>query len=250
VDKRRCYFCNSCDAQFYPTAGTIFEKTTTPLVDWMYIMYLFTTTRNGVSAKEIERTLGVTYKCAWRMGHKIRELIGVIGVEKLKGIVEADECFIGQKAKNMHRKKREVAVGYRERMANVFGAVERDGNVVAMLVSDTKSATLFPVIENIIEKGATIYTDKSTSYDSMPDKFSHDSVDHNRGQYVKDGVVHTNNIENFWSNLKRTIKGTHIHVSHKHIQKYINECAFRYNNRDSADTMFEMILSKLPEVKA
>ena len=108
VQGRRCYQCSHCRSQFYPTAGTVFEKSRTPLVDWLYIIYLFTTTRNGVAAKEIERQLGVTYKTAWRMGHKIRELMDEGGPQVFAGIVEVDETYVGGKMKNMHTKRKKT----------------------------------------------------------------------------------------------------------------------------------------------
>jgi transposase-like protein len=234
--KRQCFECQWCGYQVYPMKGTIFEKTTTPLSDWFYVIYLMTATRSGVSAKEVERQLGVTYKCAWRMCHQIRLLMGGNGDRKLNGHVEADETYNGG-----------VRKGKRGRGAEgktpVFGMVEREGEIRAEVVENVRTVTLMPVLERHVEKGTYVSTDELSSYNKLANNgYDHGTVNHSAKQYVN-GIDHTNTIEGFWSRLKLSIRGTHVHVSAKHLQKYVDEFAFRYNNRDNASAMFDVVLS-------
>ena len=238
VKKRRCYECRWCGYQVYPTKGTVFEKTTTPLSDWFYVMYLMTETRSGVSAKEVERQLGVTYKTAWRMCHKVRELMGMDTGRKLTGQLEADETYVGGKRP-----------GKRGRGANgktpVFGVLERGGEVKAVPVKDVKKKTLQPIINDKAEKGSVVNTDELKSYAGL-DKvgYEHRTVNHGAGQYAK-GDIHVNSIEGFWARLKLSIRGTHVHVSRKHLHRYVDEFAFRYNNRKNPTPMFDVALQGL-----
>lgn len=254
ITTRRCYQCTECYAQFYPTAGTVFEKTRTPLSDWFYVIYLFTSTRNGVSAKEIQRQLGVTYKCAFRMGHCIRNLIQGVGIEALKGIVEADESVIGGKLSNKHVKdKTFVENGKRYKKPKdynktiVFGAVERGGRVKTKVIPNVYAETLKEAIKESVEDGSIIFTDELQGYKGITDSYFHGYIAHSKGEYSV-GQIHTNTIEGFWAQLKRTIGGTHISVSPKYLQNYANECAFRYNNRKAPANMFDVIIKNLPVV--
>lgn len=237
VRTRRCYQCRHCYAQFYPTANTVFEKTTTPLVDWFYVIFLFTTTRNGVAAKEIERQLGVSYKCAWRMGHCIRKLMDKIGMDKLKGFVEIDETYNG---KNNHK----PGVGDK---TPVIGMVERLGNVKAFAVNHATKETVYPLISQHVDQSANVSTDESSIYIALNTElgFVHGTVNHSAKEYRR-GHVSTNTIEGFFGQLKRTILGTHLHVSGKYLQNYVGECVLRYNNRKHQSEMFEVILNHLP----
>lgn len=180
ITTRRCYQCTSCYAQFYPTAGTVFEKTRTPLADWFYVIYLFTSTRNGVAAKEIQRQLGVTYKCAFRMGHMIRNLIQGVGIEALKGIVECDETLIGGKEYFKHANKRlnppvkkntsGINVTIKREVVKrsapsegktiVFGALERNGNVRTKVIPTVNSETLKQAIKEYVQEGSIVFTDE------------------------------------------------------------------------------------------
>jgi len=200
-------------------------------------MYLMTATRNGVSAKELERQLGVTYKCAWRMGHKIRELMDTLGMsEPLSGHVEVDESYVGGKRKGGKRGRGA------EGKTIVFGTLERGGEVRGRIVSDVGRRTLEPIVRATVKEGATVSTDELQSYkDLVKFGYEHGVVQHGAGEYVS-GVHHVNSLEGFFSQLKRGIIGTHIHVSTKHLPKYVGEFAFRYNNRKNPGQMFERVI--------
>ena len=252
VTGRRSYQCSRCRTQFYPTKDTIFEKSTTPLVNWLYVIYLFTTTRNGVAAKEIQRQLGVTYKCAWRMGHQVRILMGGDNPAMLSGIIEADETFVGGKVKNMHnKKKKELKKGRGSvNKTTIFGMLER-GVGVRAVVLNTDAPTgkiLKPIILSRVESGSTMVTDGFGGYKDLNLHYQHEVVNHSGNEYVR-GNFHTNGIEGFWSQVKRTIGGTHIQVSRKYLQLYVNESIFRYNNVFKGERMFYAILKNLPVVK-
>lgn len=234
---RPVYECQWCAHQISPMAGTPFERSRTPLVKWFYAMYLFTTSRHGVPAKELQRQLGVTYKCAWRMGHEIRKYMGnVDGDNGLSGHVEVDETYVGGKRP-----------GKRGRGASgktiVFGMLERNGDVMTKVVPNVRRATLHPIIEENIEQGSIISTDELPSYRTIDTKgYLHGTVNHGGGEYVRD-IHHVNGLEGFWSRLKNSILGTHIHVSRKHLPKYLGEFEYRYNMRFSPSLMFERLLA-------
>jgi len=201
-------------------------------------MYLMTATRSGVSAKELERQLGVTYKTAWRMAHQIRLLMAGNG-EKLKGVVEADETYIGGIRRGGKRGRGS------ENKTPVVGILERGGNVIAKVADNVKTKTVMPNIEANVEKGATVCTDELWSYNPINrEGYKHLRVKHGAREYVR-GIAHTNSIEGFWSQLKRSISGTHVWVSKKHLQNYVNEFAFRYNQRNSLNPMFETMLANV-----
>jgi transposase len=244
VKGRRSYQCSDkdCQYQLYPTAGTIFEKTRTPLVDWFYAIYLMTSTRNGVSAKELERQLGVTYKCAFRMGHQIRKLMAN-GGNMLSGVVEVDETYIGGEPKNMHRKKAEGRLGRGVGKTPVITIVQRGGEVRSFVVDNVGSGNIYKLITDNVEKGSKLITDGFTSYKWVGMQYNHVPVKHNNNK-VTIGEKHTNTVEGFFSCLKRTIKGTHIHVS-VHLQKYADECSFRYTHRHEGQMMFHTILNRV-----
>lgn len=247
VNNRRSYQCPSCGFQIYPTQGTIFEKTTTPLTFWFYAIFLQTTTRNGVAAKELERQLNICYKTALRMNHQIKLLIANgKSNQPFTGVIQADESFFGGLNKNRHADKKVAESQGRscKDKTPVFGMVDLKGNVSAHVVTDTTGRTLKAVIDKHVKKGeeSIIVTDEWLGYSKIKEEYQHVIINHLSGEYVKGGF-HNNTIEGFWSQLKRTIKGTHIHVSRKHLQKYVDEVAFRYMNKDKQDTMFETILS-------
>jgi transposase len=201
---RKCYCCSKCGYQISPTAGTIFHKSETPLKSWLFAMFLISNSKNGVSAKELQRQLGVTYKTAWRMAHQIRKLMqGDGGI--LKGICEADETYIGGKHKGKRGRGSENKVP-------VIGILQRGGNVAAKVAQNVQSKTLMPNIIENVQKGSTICTDELWSYNPISKSgFKHHRVSHGRREYVR-GNVHTNSIEGFWSQLKRSINGTFHHV--------------------------------------
>ncbi len=237
LKKLPAYACPTCGHHIHPMVGTPFERSRTPLQKWFYAMYLFTTSRHGVPAKELQRQLGVTYKTAWRMGHELRKyMAGVDGDPPLGGHVEADETYIGGRR----------AGGKRGRGAPgktvVFGMVERGGDVMTRVVPNVRKATLERHILENIKGGATVSTDELKSYAKIARLgYDHGTVNHSADQWV-DGIHHTNSIEGFWSQIKRSIRGTHIHVSRKHLSKYLGEFEFRYNLRHAPETMFARLL--------
>lgn len=236
IQAERAYSCQWCGNHLHPTAGTIFEDSRTSLQMWFYAIYLFTTTRNGVSAKELQRQLGVTYKCAWRMGHQIRKhMAEVDGEDSLSGTIEIDETLIGGKRKG---KRGRGAIG----KTVLFGMMEKDGDIITHPVPDVKRRTLYPVIEQHIAKGSTIHSDELRSYQTLNTQgYEHQTVNHGAKEYVRSDV-HVNSLEGFWSLLKRAIKSTHIHVSAKHLDKYAKEFEFRFNVRHAPALMFSKLL--------
>ena len=247
VKDRRAYQCPSCSFQLYPTKGTIFEKTTTPLTYWFQAIFLQTTTRNGVAAKELERQLDVCYKTALRMSHQIKILMANKGRESFTGVIQADESFFGGLNKNRHADKKVAESQGRscKDKTPVFGMADLKGNISAHVVDDTKGTTLKPIIDAIVNKEKSIIiTDEWTGYSKLKEDYMHIVINHLQQEYVR-GAFHTNNIEGYWSQLKRTIKGTHIHVSKRHLQKYVDEVSFRYMHKNHQDTMFETILQNV-----
>lgn len=242
------YTCTGCGYHIHPTAGTIFHKSSTSLQLWFYAMYLMTSTRCGISAKQIERELGVTYKTAWRMAKEIRQTL-MTQIEEPLGEnagVELDETFIGGKAKNMHRAKRECLGGRGTAgKAAVWGAVERKGRVVAVTVPNVDAVTLLPHVKKHVIPTSTVYTDEMGAYKYLGDNgYNHKKINHMENVYVS-GDVHTNTIEGFWSLVKRGISGVYHAVSSKHLQGYLNEYAWRYNHRNGGHVMFETLLLRI-----
>lgn len=240
VAKRRSYACEHCGAQVYPTAGTPFDRTRTPLRDWFHVMFLFCTTRNGVAAKEVERQLGVTYKTAWRMCHEIRKYMALVdGDEPIGGpfkTVEIDETFIGG-----YRRNGMGGVG----KTVVLGMREKKGNVVTRVVPSRKSGDMLPHIVEFVKPYSEVHTDTLRSYGGLATikGYWHKQVDHSKEQYVcRESGATVNGIEGFWAQLKRGINGTHIHVSAKHLPKYLGEFEFRHNRRDRPETMLSDLM--------
>lgn len=248
IKAERAYSCQWCGHHLHPTVGTPFEQTRTPLQLWFYAIYLFTTTRNGVAAKELQRQLGVTYKTAWRMAGLIREHMADVDGEAMLGgtgkTVEVDETLIGGK-RPRHGKGRHL-----ENKTVVLGMVERGGEVVTKIVPNVRSATLIPHVEALVAKGTIINTDYLGSYVVLRERgYTHDRVNHNAGEYVSATGCHTQTIEGFWAQLKRAINGTHIHVSGKHLWKYAKEAEYRFNRRDCASSMLPELLSTFGPLK-
>jgi transposase len=219
-----------------------------PLTHWFYAIFLQTTTRNGVAAKEFERQLNICYKTALRMAHQIKILMGNKNTDPFTGVVSMDETFLGGLYKNQHREQRWLH--RQEKNTNkgktpVFVMINLEGKVKAFVINDTTKATLTPIIvANVIKDKCILVTDESTSYSSLKNEYMHVTVCHGHGEYVRGGF-HNNTPESFNACLKRTIKGTHIHVSTKHLQKYVDEVAFRWMNKDRQDLMFETILQNV-----
>jgi len=230
------YSCQWCGHHIHPRAGTLFEDSRTSLQSWFYAIYLFTTSRHGVSAKELQRQLGVTYKTAWRMGHQIRmHMAEVDGDSLLDGEVEIDETFIGGYRKGGQGGKGKTVL---------FGMLDRDGDVVTKVVEDRTLATLYPIITQNVKIGTLIHTDEHRAYQSLGTSgYYHETVNHSAKEYVR-GNCHTNTIESYWSRLKLSIRGTHVHVSGKHLAKYAGEFEYRFNRRKRPGSMLSDLLTK------
>lgn len=242
---KKSYYCPCCGFQVYPMAGTFFEKSTTPLTHWFYAIYLQTTTRNGVAAKELERQLNICYKTALRMAHQIKKLMGTGKPDIVTGHVEIDESYFGMKVVNMTRAKRAKMTdengNFIDNKTGVMGFVSRDGKVRTEVMTDQK--TFKERVKDNVSKDATIITDAHLGYAGLDiEFFKHEMINHFQGEYKRD-EFHTNTIEGFWSQLKRTIKGTHIHCNAEYLQLYADEVACRYMNRHNQAGMFETILS-------
>jgi transposase-like protein len=230
VKDRPTYDCDTCGHHIHPTAGTIFEKSSTSLQLWFYAIWLITSTRCGISAKQLERELGVTYKTAWRMFNKIRnELMTQDEDEPLSGEVEADETWIGGKMRESDRraaKARGVTIGpHAKKRETVFAMVERGGRVRAIHVPSRYGYTLRSALRANIVPASTVYTDDYTGYNGIDRLYSHSRINHSHRVYV-DGAVHTQTIEGFFSLVKNGIRGVYHVTSAKWLQGYLNEYAW------------------------
>jgi transposase-like protein len=221
--------------QFTAKTGTIFEESPLGLDKWLMAMWMVVNCKNGVSSYEIAKAVGVTQKSAWFMDHRIREALGMASKNKLTGEVEADETFIGGKARNMHiakRQRRITGTGGKDKTA-VMGILERGGHVRTIVVPNRKRAALQTEVRKHVEAGTALYTDALPSYSGLAQEYAHAVVDH-AVAYV-DGRVHTNGLENFWSLLKRSINGTYVSLEPFHLFRYLDEQTFRYNHRKLTD---------------
>lgn len=251
TQQRQSWTCTTCGHHIHPTAGTIFAKSSTALHLWFYGLYIMASTRCGVSAKQLERELGVTYKTAWRMFHLIRNQLMTQDDESLSGEVEMDETYVGGKPRG-----REVAAhsraglgamqagqaAGRAKKTTVFGMVQRGGKVAAHVVAPRWQGEAFGHIESRVLPATMIYTDEAAAYQPLASKgYDHKRIHHAAKVYV-DGDTHTNTIEGFWSLVKRGIGGTHHAVSAKHLQGYLNEYVWRYNANEDSRSMFEQLL--------
>lgn len=246
AQQRQSWSCVACSHKLHPTAGTIFHKSSTSLHLWFYAMYLMTSTRCGISAKQLERELGVTYKTAWRMAHLIRTELMEQPDEPLSGKVELDETWVGGKLKyrGSGPGKRGVAKG-QSTLANktaVAGALQRGGRVIAVTVPNIKTATLMTHVEKRVLPETIVFTDELASYRHLGRQgYEHHRVNHKANVWVS-GDAHTNSIEGFWSLVKRGLGGVYHSVSAKHLQGYLNEYAWRYNHRSHRRAMFDLLL--------
>ncbi|MDX6611572.1 MAG: transposase [Blastocatellia bacterium] len=241
--QRQAWTCQACGKHLAPTAGTIFHKSSTSLHLWFYAMYLMASTRCGISAKQLERELGVTYKTAWRIAHEIRHNLMAEDVEAFDNSapIEIDEAYIGGKRRG---RKGSVAgrPGVDSHYQPVFGMVQRGGKVVVRTVDNAQRDTLLPHVFERILPSCTIYTDTWKAYDQLGKAgYKHERVNHTEKVYVS-GDCHTNTIEGFWSLTKRGIGGVYHSVSKKHLQDYLSEYAWRYNRRNDKASHFETLL--------
>ena len=240
LKKLPAYACPSCGHHIHPMAGTFLHRTHIPLQKWFYALYLFTTSRHGVPAKELQRQLGVSYPTAWRMGHQIRKHMATVdGDPPLSGHVEVDETYVG--GRRSGGKRGRGAPG----KTVVFGMLERGGDVMTRVVQDVRRRTLEAHILEKIKAGSAISTDELGSYRALARHgYRHSMVNHSADEWVR-GETHVNSIEGFWSQLKRSIRGTHVHVSGKHLAKYLGEFEFRYNMRKAPEFMFARLLTTI-----
>lgn len=237
VSGRTAYACDGCRNHIYPLAGTIFEKTTTPLRLWFYAIYLMGSTRCGISAKQIQRETGVTYKTAWRMFRQVRTLLSE-DIFLDAPSVEMDETFHGGRRRTH---------SWRDHKIPVVGMIERSqpgrmGRVVARVAPNTKRKTLMGLAKEFVLPVSTVYTDDYPPYDGLEKiGYAHKRIRHSAKIYVS-GDVHTNNIDGFWSLVKRGIGGVYHCVSDKYLQAYLNEYCFRFNRREMGNQQFRAIL--------
>ncbi len=248
ISKRKAYVCQHCGTHVYPLAGTVFEKSSTPLDSWFYAMFLMAQTRSGISAKQLERELGVTYKTAWRMFKQIRGLMAE-DAGPLRGTVEVDETLVGGKPRYRQSRKGPRSPDDPTAKKPVLGMVERGGRVKALVTADVRARTLQPYITAHIAPESQIMTDDARQYARLRGRgFGHKVINHSARVYV-DGDVHTNTIEGFWSVLKNGIRGVYHQVGKDYLQTYVNEYTFRYNHRDDVRPMFRTILKRAREVR-
>lgn len=244
TQQRQSWTCTTCGHHLHPTAGTIFEGSSTSLHLWFYGVYLMTSTRCGISAKQLERELGVTYKTAWRMFHLIRALLAE-DVTDLQGTVEVDETYIGGKPRyrsgalpGTHSERVRAAMA---KKVKVLGMVERGGRI--RVTVNPPGPLAANVREHVLPR-TNVYTDEAPHYWSLrKDGYQHSRVHHKQRVYAS-GDVHTNTIEGFWSHIKRGISGVYHSVSAKYLQMYLDEYTFRYNHKNDGRAMFEIVTER------
>jgi transposase-like protein len=247
IHNRNQFDCNSCRYQFSVTAGTIFHNSHLPLWKWFIAIYLILESKKAISANQLKRTIDVSYKTAWYLCHRIRTAMKDEGVELLKGIVEVDETWIGGK-------KEGIGSGNREGKVMAIGAIQREGKIRLQVIRSNDRKTLHNFIEDNTDPATeAIYTDEWKAYRGIADEDTrHETVNHSIKQWT-DGDVHTNSIENIWSLLKRSIVGSYHKISEKHLEAYLDELEWRFNNRKNPhlfeDTLLKLIGSESLEYK-
>jgi transposase-like protein len=251
VASRKSYSCQFCGHHVHPTAGTIFHKSSTRLQAWFYAIFLMSQTRCGISAKQLQREVGVTYKTAWRMFHQIRKLL--VGDEGPAGTtgnpVELDETHIGGRSTHLGECPKPGRPGIGSHKAAVSGVMERGHRVRARAIPDAKTGTLMPVVKEHVLLESMVYTDEWTPHLNLPKRgYQHSRVNHDAKVYV-DGNVDTQTIEGFWSLVKKGIGGVYHSVGSAHLQSYLDEYAFRYNHGNADEPMFKVFLSRPTEVR-
>lgn len=232
IAKRRQFDCDSCRYQFSVRVETLFHDSKLPLWKWFLAVYLMGESKKGISANQLKRTLGVSYKTAWYLCHRIRSAMNDDNGVLLGGIVEADETYIGGKLPRGHRSRKEVAMTRRDNKTIVLGAVERGGRVRLRVAPDASSESIKGFLKDVVHEDAeAIYTDSHRSYRGIGDgDTKHEYVDHSRDEWVR-GQIHTNTVESVWSLFDRSVIGAYHKLSVKHLPAYLDEAAFRWNNR-------------------
>ena len=246
IKTRASYACDSCGKHLHPMKGTIFERSTTSLQLWFYAMFLMASTRCGISAKQLERELGVTYKTAWRMFNKIRnELMSDDEDGPLTGrVVEADETAWGGKPRKKMRQGSPELAQWRENKATVLGMVERGGKVRLRVIAARRGEPLSGAVRANVNPESILITDDWMAYKPLAREFrDHKVINHSAGSYV-DGEIHTNTIEGFFGNMKTGMRGAYKKVSRKWLQSYVDEYAWRYNARREPGGLFEQLLRR------
>jgi transposase-like protein len=239
--KWECPDCSESGYRFSNIAGTIFENTNVDLRQWFRVIHLMLTSKKGMSARQIHRYMGFgSYKTAWYMCHRIRAALVEKAADKLGGVVEVDETYIGGSNRNRHWDKKQPGTGVAGKFI-VIGAAKRKGNVVARVINNTDTLTLDSFVRSTVADDVSlIATDEHSGYRYLKDTYPHAFIRHAKKQYV-DGVVHTQTIDSFWSLLKRGIMGSFHKVSRKYLPLYVAEFQFRYNNRANADIFGQAI---------
>lgn len=232
---RKKFRCGRCRFEIAPARGTIFEKSSTPLLLWFHALLLFSNAKSGLSAKQLERYLAVTYKCAWRILNEVRRSL-IQGFKRLQGLVETDSAYLGGRRKGWKHRS-EAILSKPVAMA----AIERGGGVKAGVVSGTSGISTWKFITDSIHPGSRLFTDKHGSFDRMKTLYRLRSVNHSQREYVR-GNTHVNTVESFWSHIKRSVAGTHKRVSKQHLQSYLDAFVFHYNNRYSDRERFLSLL--------
>lgn len=244
----KVYKCAKCRKQFSVRVGTIFEDSKISLQKWFAAIYLITAHKKGISSLQLHRDLGVTQKTAWFMLHRVRHTFGLsTGTEKLTGIIEADETFIGGAESNKHKHKRTEGTQGRsvKTKSAVAGVMVRGGELRVKKITNTNGYHLKPFVVKNVEFGSQLMTDEHLGYNGLAQLFKHSKVNHNSEQYVN-GDCHTNSMEGFWSLLKRGVNGIYHSISAKHLQQYIDEFVFRYNTRKATETYrFDTMLNNI-----
>lgn len=254
IYKRNQFACDTCDYHFSVTANTIFHDSHLPLAKWFAAIYLICESKKAISANQLKRTLHVAYKTAWYLCHRIREAVRDADTSLLKGIVEVDETFVGGKTKNMHKDRRELARRGLIKKAIVLGAIQRGGGIRLKVEQGTDRSRL-----HLFVRMATSYdtecvmTDEWQAYKGIADQNTrHEVVNHSKDEWVR-GECHTNSVESVWSLFKRSIVGSYHQISAKHLDRYLDEFEFRFNNRNNPylfrDTLLRLIASSHLEYK-
>ncbi len=242
------FFCYGCKYKFTLKMGTIFESTKLPLIKWFMAMYLVANNKKGISSYQLADTIGVSQKTAWFMLTKVRTVFKDMDDSQLEGVVMCDETFVGGKNKNRHIDKKFKYTKGRDfpDKVTVMGLVEMDGNARLFAISKTSKEVLLPIIYKNVKENSSVVTDEWKSYRKLNKNYDHQKVDHSKKEFMNDCGFSTNCVEGLWSIVKRTYNGTYHNMSKKHIQRYMDEIAFRYNTRQyNSEERLNLIMGRI-----